>query len=694
MYVREIVTCPFFMNSAACNGKTQHPENCMRNALFPDDAGNISNPSNTQPQNSMKITQPKYSVFAISAALALASFVGINSARADYYYNTFDTSASLPDGTGGGLAATSTNGWDGSVNGPNEPDSPSGSMYFSAPFTSASGWQELQLNLTVPSGSLDIGSYLNVEFDLKVDTTNSYAAADGTYGAIYPVIQQWSPGNVWGQLPGQVIAGTNGWQHFKFSLASAPTPMNRLVLDLNNGGSAVTNTCKYWIDDIVFTQPPLPAPTLMSPIPTPRHAGLTFMPAGGNQYQRVMVYPNPSTEGTAFGWYGAGAPVSYSITITNFPQITNYTAQIFWIPNNAMVYGPNDTSVDWNCTNDLIFTVSANQTNASEWGVTMAAKTNSPGALGAGNPNVTITNFAWNTLPVGTWTITFNNDTDFTITTPSNTTVSASLPADVANIVSGNALGSTADTVYFGIQPNSPGGIGLPCVFDNISISGVANPINDSFNTGVLDTNIWTTLTDVPGDIMVNPGNWAWYLRWNTPNDQGYSVLQGASSVTGPWQDLEPVSNWLLVNGTRYATVTTNDLATLGGSGAAYFRLLKRTFTQLQVLWPGQTNAPGTVNGYVGTPAPQSISAGGGVALVPVTINACDSSWHIVNASDTISVTSSDGTAIDPSPASLVHGTVQETIGFVSPGTPTVTATDTSNTNIPPVTSVPITINN
>lgn len=658
----------------------------------------VNHPSNAKPKNHMKTNRLKNSVLAASAALALVSLAGINNASADLYYDTFDTSAvpPMPDGTGGGLAATSSNIWDGAVNGPNEPNSPSGSMYVAAAFTNVAGWQELQLNFSAPGGSLSVGTYLNVEFDLKVDVANSHAAADGTYGGVYPVIQEWSPNNVWGQLPGQVIAGTSAWQHFKFSMASAPSPMNRLVLDFNTGGSGVTNMVKFWVDDIVFTAPPLPAPTLLSPIPAPKHPGLQFLPAGGNQYQRVMVYPNPSTKGTAFGWYGTTPPVSYSFTITNFPLVGGYTAQIFWIPNNAMVYGPADTSVDWNCTNDLILTVSANS-NASSWGVTMAAKTNSPGALGNGNPNLTITNFAWTNLPVGKWTVTFNNNTDFTITAPDNSTVSASLPADVANLVSGNSLSSTADTVYFGIQPNMPDGIGQPAVFSNIQIAGTTpNTINDSFNAGSLDTNTWTTLTDVPGDITVNNGDQVWWLRWNTPNDQGYATVQGASSITGPWQDLEPSSNWLLVNTNRYAFITASDLSNIGATSAAYFRLLKRTFTQLQVLWPGETNAPGTVSGYTGTAAPESVATGyNGLGYTPVTVNACDPTWHIVNSSDTVALANtgtSDPTDILPSATALSHGTAQLNLIFNTQGSWTINAVDNSNTNIPPATSTTVTV--
>jgi hypothetical protein len=98
------------------------------------------------------------------------------------------------------------------------------------------------------------------------------------------------------------------------------------------------------------------------------------------------------------------------------------------------------------------------------------------------------------------------------------------------------------------------------------------------------------------------------------------------------------------------------------------------------VLLPGETNAPGTLSGKVGTPTPVSLGAGG---FETVTINAVDSTWHIVNTSgDQITITTSDTSGITPNPSSLAGGTVQETLEFVDQGNWTVTATDSSNTNI------------
>ncbi len=623
--------------------------------------------------------------------MALTSLVGLNTAQADLVFQSFDTSSALPDGNGGDMSASSTYVWS-PTNFPN-PDvsvAGSGSLYVTVPNTAAgSGWEEYQLNFTMGQ---NMSPYINVNFDFMVDVANSATNSGGNYGGIEAIIQNWdgagSPG--WCGLNTMAMANTSGWQHYSASLAAFSGYMDRFILDINSSAGQFGNTANpavgvsVWVDNIIFTQPALPPPTLATPIPAPKNAGLTLLPATTGEYQRVMIYPNANL-GTSWGWYGqatAGDPVSYSITITNFPDVGNYNAQIFWIPVDALEYSANDTSVDWNCTNDMVFSIGAsnNQGLSTNWTVTLATKTNSPGGLGNGNPNLTITNFNWKTLPLGTWTITFVDNTDFTITAPDKSVVTGSLPPDVANLVSGNAVGNTAMLTYFGVQPNNPQGIGKPTVINNITVSGTPTTINDSFNFGYLDTtNTWTILSDYPADITVNSGNLAWYETWNTPNDNGYSSLLAASSPKGIWQDLVPANTWLLVNGNRMATITTNALqSALGAQSPAFLRLIKRVATQLQVLMPGETNAPNTVLGKTGTP-----TAFNPYDEVDVTINMVDATYHIVNSADSLSLTTTDTSATINTPTpTLTSGTVTVPIYFGTAGSWTVTAADTTSTNI------------
>ena len=99
---------------------------------------------------------------------------------------------------------------------------------------------------------------------------------------------------------------------------------------------------------------------------------------------------------------------------------------------------------------------------------------------------------------------------------------------------------------------------------------------------------------------------------------------------------------------------TLIDKSSLPPGNSAFFRLAKLTATQLQVLLPGETNAPGTVSGKTGTPTPQSVGT-----PTTVTVNAVDANWNIVSLSDTVQLSSSDTRIyFYTGSMSLVNGTV------------------------------------
>jgi hypothetical protein len=136
------------------------------------------------------------------------------------------------------------------------------------------------------------------------------------------------------------------------------------------------------------------------------------------------------------------------------------------------------------------------------------------------------------------------------------------------------------------------------------------------------------------------------------------------------------------------------------GTTSEFFRLVKRSFSQLLVLLPGQTNTPGVAPGYGGTVS--SLSLGGNPFVQEVvTVLAVDSQWNpIPGIIDNIAIiqgTGSDGGEILPDPAAMVNGSV--TFGnsnpffFADPGTWTITATNQSNTNILNGTSAHVTVN-
>jgi hypothetical protein len=126
------------------------------------------------------------------------------------------------------------------------------------------------------------------------------------------------------------------------------------------------------------------------------------------------------------------------------------------------------------------------------------------------------------------------------------------------------------------------------------------------------------------------------------------------------------------------------DKTELPAGGTGFFNLIHRTATQLQVLLPGETNAPGTATGKTGTPTPVSFADGG---IENVTVNAVDATYHIISGvTDTISLSSTDDGGVSPLNVAMVNGTASFTgssgYAFGDQGTFTITATDVTNGTI------------
>jgi hypothetical protein len=596
------------------------------------------------------------------------------------YLATFDTDISANNAGDNNGSYAVTKEWNSQDS---EGSATSGSMYVSVTWNnSPGGWQEIQIGFDQPG--IDATKWLKVELDVKIDRTNSNVGPEGNYGALQPVCQSCDGTHGWVELAATTLNNVDGWQHVVADLSSFPYNLNRLVVRLGGrGGASVTNTIKYWVDSIKLTAAPVSPPTLgnLQPATPP---GLVLLPCTSGQYQRVMLYPNPDALGSDFGWHSRATPatpVTYSFTLTDFPTVNDYAANIYLIPNAHMRDGnAGRTDIDWGCTNGLFFNITANTNNpATNWNVDVSVKTNM--VSDGSNPNSQILSFDYPQLPVGTWTLRFDNNTDFTIIAPNGFTTNGSLTSDVADLVSGFSAGDSRVTVYFGTMPRTTTHIGVPSVYGRIQVQGVPSPVNDNFSSGVLDTtNLWRKLADYPAGVFVTTSDLKYYLSWNTPNDQGFTSLLVAGAVTGPYKEMGvDSSKWLLVNGTRRALIYKSAVNTaLGGSeaSAAFFRLIKREYTKLQVLLPGETAAPGTPTGKTGTPIPQPVGAS-----FTITINAVDTDGYLMsNVTGELSFTSSDPIFGGPAFAAiLAGGTATADVSFSTAGSQTITATSVAD---------------
>jgi hypothetical protein len=106
-------------------------------------------------------------------------------------------------------------------------------------------------------------------------------------------------------------------------------------------------------------------------------------------------------------------------------------------------------------------------------------------------------------------------------------------------------------------------------------------------------------------------------------------------------------------------------------------------YTQLQVLLPGESPAPGTATGKTGVPVAQTV----GIPFT-VTVRACDDNWNTdPTVTNVLALTSSDASATLPGPTSLVGGEVMLSVTFNAAGSFNVSATDESDPTIPEATS-------
>jgi fibrillarin-like rRNA methylase len=140
-------------------------------------------------------------------------------------------------------------------------------------------------------------------------------------------------------------------------------------------------------------------------------------------------------------------------------------------------------------------------------------------------------------------------------------------------------------------------------------------------------------------------------------------------------------------------TATDNTDGTKTANTSPSIAVSAGAFAKLQLLVPGEVADPGSATGKtVATPSAQIA----GIAF-SVIVNAVDANWNVVSAApaNTITLTSSDGSATMPGGAALAAGTVSfASVTLVTAGPQTITATNTSDGTKTANTSPTITVNN
>ena len=170
--------------------------------------------------------------------------------------------------------------------------------------------------------------------------------------------------------------------------------------------------------------------------------------------------------------------------------------------------------------------------------------------------------------PIGTWNLTFNPEGGgITITSPEGTSTNFFMPAEHESLFAGPAY------AYFGVQPNEMRNIGQGATLSQVQITGVPNPIDDTFTTAALDSAKWEYAAESAAGITSIPPNAIGWVSWTLP-DRDF-VLEAATDLVA--QDWGPVTLPVAQAGAEKRTLITSDNTTsvTGSSGNHFFRLRK-----------------------------------------------------------------------------------------------------------------------
>ena len=433
------------------------------------------------------------------------------------------------------------------------------------------------------------------------------------------------------------VSATNGWIHFVclINKATAPSLAHGVSFNVNlyGGGNpnlilnAQTTPTKLWIDNIKvnLSEVENPPPTLSTIITSPRPGLNLFSLASGDspQFNRTSI---KLVNQSGIGFAGQSS-VTYGFTIKEFPNpalYPSYQAHIF------LATGPGTApSLDYNEPNLIWLNVQGNADGTAT--ALFRYKINEPGA----NTNLfgeeytvgpfgtpwagQLTNLPAAT-PIGSWSMTFNNDTNVTLAGPGGVTTSFTIRPEIPTMFTDPL------NLVFGAQPNQPSATNAQGNVGQIAVFSEAYATNNSNGTSIvydnflddttLDTTKWSVLANAANSVFVFPNDEGQKLvKWSLP-DAGF-YLQTSTNLGSPW--LSPVATVnFSASGFKSQLVPSSILS----PDQNYFRLIKQVFTKLQILLPGETAAPGTPTGKTGTPTPQQ-------AGVPfeIVVNAVSPNW-------------------------------------------------------------------
>lgn len=387
------------------------------------------------------------------------------------------------------------------------------------------------------SAVLNLVNYTNISFDIRFDPASA-TDGNGTFGGVevdwVPQADGW-PSTYQGKA---ILYTTNsGWIHVEIPFDAASNPNLQAVthvgfkIQQSGTGSALTGISTFWIDNVILhaRAAAIPPPAVsLTPVTTP--PGLMVMaPGGGNTYRRSMIRTLDSALGDPYySWLGQGdTAVTYSLTIASYPKDHYYfQSQIFLVPS-----GGNDTSVDYNAATVIALDI-RNLPDGTATAV-FRYKTNHAYANASDyQPAVLVCSNG----VLGTWSLTFLNDTNVSVKAPNGATTNFVLP-EAAALTFNNPL-----SVYFGNMQNGADNAGQAATYSRVQVKGVAlSPeIDETFAGSDLNPDPlnpkWRVVGDVPNCVFIVRADHKYWVNWSIP-DSGFSLQSSPSLAPGSWTD-------------------------------------------------------------------------------------------------------------------------------------------------------------
>lgn len=411
-------------------------------------------------------------------------------------------------------------------------------------------------------GNIDAETlYSKVTLDVKVDPSSALRATGTGYGALEVIFRN---GNNWEwNSLGAVQLTSTEWVHLEFPVKSPGDKVHHLTLKL--GENNLTNTVIYNVDNIrwVESSAEIPPPILAI---APAKPGLNLTAGTPGQYDRQNI----RTVAAGLGWIDSPEPVSYSVTIKDFPSAATYPGfqtQLYLVPGSPGT----DSAPDWVQPTVVYITINADPAGGGY--ATFHYKTNAPNSNG---PNG---NGYFNTDPkngfvgqlggvygssiLGTWTFTFSQNTKIALRAPDGNTTNVEMPADDAALFAGDI------TVWYGIMPTADANIGQTAILGGASVAQGATMLVEDFFTEELSTEVWKVQAQNAAAVSLITGASPFWVSWTSPAS-GYKLQLNPGLGDADWVDSTLKAN---LTGTRWRVLTSGE--NLPAPGAGNFRLLK-----------------------------------------------------------------------------------------------------------------------